>query len=335
MQLRAMKCTNCGAALPPRSRWSVIDCSYCHTRLVLDGSSLVRRADYMEALRSVVERAESSGSVSIGGALYRLHGRLGRGESSDVFLAERLGPLRERVVLKIQRADDDADMLRREHETLGALSRSEAQGTPYFSALFPQVVAFGPVETRPAKPLALVHRWRSGFVETLADLASAFPEGLDARHAVWILGRILEVAGWVHQSGWVHGAILPQHALINARDHGVMLVGWSCAVRAGEPLPAVSSADEDFFTPEAARGDGVSAFTDLVMAARCAAYALTGDPRRLGAAVPRPLVELLEPYVAGDASLSASGDARGFKDALSRAAEAAFGPPKFVELSRG
>ena len=104
----------------------------------------VRRADYRNALQP-----SARGSVAIGQFRYKIFGRLAQGDSCDVFLGERDAALSERVVLKVLRAGGDEDLLRREHETLQALPRSAAQGTPYFAQRIPAVVALGRAAAAP------------------------------------------------------------------------------------------------------------------------------------------------------------------------------------------
>jgi hypothetical protein len=291
----------------------------------------VYRADFRRALSD--SEGGSAGAVRVGSKAYRLLGRIARGESSDVFLAERDCALGERVVIKVQRARDDADLLRRERGILQALAESGEQGTPYFSLRVPQLVDIG--ELAPSGdpvPLALVLRHPAGFIETLRGVAAAHPQGLDARHGVWIWRRLLEVLGWAHRSGFAHGAILPQHLLVNAKDHGVMLSGWSCAGLQGRALPALAAGCEDFYLPEARSGGPLSAFADLAMAARCVAFALSGGPIAVPASTPRPIAQLLEPYVRGSAESAPAADADSLNDAVARAAKEAYGAPRFVPL---
>ncbi|HEU4538805.1 MAG TPA: hypothetical protein VFS00_32015, partial [Polyangiaceae bacterium] len=166
---------------------------------------------------------------------------------------------------------------------------------------------------------------------TFDDLASAHPDGLDPRHAVWLWRRLLEVLGWVHESGWAHGALLPQHLLVHARDHGVAVVGWSCAQPAGgEPLVAADPRRAAFYPPALLAGAAPSAATDLAMAARCVAAAVDGGRVRVPPSFPPPLAALVRPYVEADAP--PEGDARGLERRVREAAREAFGPPAYVHL---
>jgi hypothetical protein len=170
-----------------------------------------------------------------------------------------------------------------------------------------------------------VMRWRSGFVHTMRDVLDAYPSGVSAETSVWMWKRMLEQLGWTHRAGWVHGAVLPEHLIVHARDHGVLLVGWSRAARPGESLVAISEGAEDFYPSEAASGAPVSTRTDLTMSARMVLKALGAQH------VPAPLAELLDTHARGDAAMES--DAWALKDRLDATARDVFGPPRFVPFA--
>lgn len=333
MPLRALLCPHCGATLPPEARTRVVVCGYCKASVTCD-EDFVPAAEFKRALTgldadpSLIPPHEK---VWIAGLPYRLLGRIARGESTDVLLAERARRLTERVLIKALRAPGDADLLDREWDALAALHRSEAQGAPHFVQRLPQPVARGKLQGAGAEIPALVHRYKSGFRYSLAEVAGAHPGGVDARHGVWIWRRILELLGWVHRSGFAHGAVLPQHVVVHARDHGADLVGFSCAVRLGgkERLPAVSPAHRAHYPADVLGGATPSASSDIVMSARCVVGVLGGDVATgaAPASVPEPVAALLRACAAGDRSLTA--DAWALKEEVARAARRAFGPPRY------
>ena len=125
----------------------------------------------------------------------------------------------------------------------------------------------------------------------------AYPGGIDARTAVWMWRRILEVLGWAHRCGISHRAVLPEHILVHPRDHRVLLVGWSSAT-----------------------GDLSFSRDDLRSSARCTLDLTKGD-------VPAPLGALLVATASDRADVpEAWALSRAVADA---AGLAAFGPPKF------
>jgi hypothetical protein len=141
-------------------------------------------------------------------------------------------------------------------------------------------------------------RWRSGFIHTFDDVFSAYSGGIPPESSIWMWKRMLELLGWVHRSGWSHGAVTPAHLLLHARDHGVVLVGWSRA------------------TPTRNAAADISATASVLQRA-------LGSQR-----VPAALADLLAQTVKSPPS-----DAWALKEALDRTARDAFGPPKYIPFA--
>lgn len=223
--LTPVDCPRCGAPLPPDAIGaSVATCPYCDGTLAAD-PRVVWAARYERALVG----PSDPGLVHVGSRPYLVEGLLAEGESSDVYLAT--GRPTERVVLKIPRTPADAGRLAAEWSALEALHESTAPGAAHFTMRLPQLVERGAHQGS----VASVMRFQSGFVHTLDEVRLAHGAALDPRHSTWIWRRTLELLGFVHASGFAHGAILPEHLLIHARDHGVMLVGWSRAAPLVDP----------------------------------------------------------------------------------------------------
>jgi hypothetical protein len=302
LDARALACPNCGAPLPRHARWTAVTCTHCGASTA-PGFAVISRKEFRDALaRADREVQPRPDDVFVSGIRYRVLGTLARGERADLSLAERARRLTERVVLKVFRSATDADAAAREWEALSALSASEARGAAHFSMRLPAPIARGTtrVPGGPERP-CVVTRALPGFRWNLEDVRKAFPGGLDARHAVWMWRRLLELLGWVHESGWVHGAVVPQHVVLNEREHGATLVSWSHAAR---------------------KANGTGAMEDIVMAAR-AIDSLLGPTEP----VPAPLRSLLEECLAGAAGTE---DAWVLKERVADAAAQAFGPPMFV-----
>jgi hypothetical protein len=180
---------------------------------------------------------------------------------------------------------------------------------------------------------ALLYRWSGGFLHTLDEVRRAFPGGVEPRQAVWIWRRILETLSLLHQSGVVHGAVLPSHLLVQRADHGVRLVGYGRAGAAGEALVTPSLALEDYY-PRAARSAGrLSPLMDIQMSARCIAAVLGGDPStgEMPGQVPEVLASLVR-NVASDQPGSVAGNAWLLRQKLGAVANLVFGAPRFCPL---
>jgi hypothetical protein len=329
MSLRALTCPQCGAPLPRRALRVVVACEYCGAK-VADTGRVVEARGFRDAL---AERARDDAGthprVEIGGVPYRVLGRVARGESTDVFLAERAHRVTERVLIKVLRAAEDADLQGREWEALAALHRSDAAGAEDgLRRISTPVIRGNLVAGASSAPRrAVVVLARSGFVDTFDDVMRAYPGGVDARHAVWMWRRILEALAWVHRSGWAHGAVLPQHLVVHARDHGVMLVGWSCAARLADraPLPAVAPAARDLYPPALLAGAPITAATDLAMSARAVARVLGGTADRAPKTAPAPIAEIVDEHAAG----RGGDDAWALGKRVAAAARQVYGPPAY------
>ncbi|MGZ3424287.1 MAG: hypothetical protein ACXVEE_40880 [Polyangiales bacterium] len=290
--LRPIDCPRCGAPLPSAAIGaSITECPYCDGTLVKDPRT-VWASRYERAFAG----ADADSGVRVLGVPYALEERLGTGASTDVFAARRTRLPGERVVIKLLRAGASESALDHEVAVLSELAESHAPGTSHFLRRLPQLVARGVCDD--GTP-ALVHRRLSGFDHTAEDVRKQHGDALDPRHAVWILRRVLELLGWLHASGFEHGDILPEHLVINARDHGVMLVGWSSARRTSAPQK------------------------DVAMATRAVAW-LLGAAR-----IPPGLASVIASHS------TAPPDAQSAERDLVAASRVDFGPSRFVPLHLG
>ena len=133
-----------------------------------------------------------------------------------------------------------------------------------------------------------------GPLVSLAEVAQAYPQGVDPRDAAWMWRRLLVALGFAHRAALVHCAVRPEHVLIDPAAHGLVLVGWGSAgppggtaersPRPADPADRPASAgrlDEPrWYPPELSTGVGPG--TDVAMAATVLAD-LIGDriPGRL------------------------------------------------------
>lgn len=297
-------CPQCGGSLPRQALWRTVACSYCKAVVTLN-TRWVERADFHAAwARAHTHPAGSGDWLTLRGASYRLLEPLGRGERSEAWLAERHGPARMRAVLKLAPLDAH-DALAREAETLHHLQGLTAAGSAYFSLRLPQPLAHGLTHEH----AALALRAWPGFWGSLADVLAFNPTGIaDARHAVWLWRRVLELLGYLHDQGWSHRDLRPEHWLIHPADHGVNLVGWGRAARGADPA------------------------VDLQQSAWAIRMALAGSvdaAPAIPAHCPPALAQLLL-QASEDRDWCRSEGADGLTRQLSAAALADFGLPRFV-----
>jgi serine/threonine protein kinase len=269
-------------------------CAYC-------SRTLVGTADASWALR--VRPHDEDDALDprpwcrVDGQKHIVLGQLGAGETSDVFLGERAQRPTERVVIKVGRGREALAPMATQWKRLEALSRSEDRRAPMMTTLLPQLVVLGWLKGRARDGLpALVTRWRSGYQYTLVDAQRAYPAGIDARTAVWVWRRVLDLLSWIHDHGVVHSSVRPEHVLLHPRDHGAVLVGWSHAATLER------------------RSDATN---DVIQSAATVRLALAGP-------LPRPLQAVLD-----DAARGREPDAARLCERVCVAAREAFGPPRY------
>ena len=250
---------------------------------------------------------------------YEMAGEVGRGDLSDVHGAVRGG---DRFVLKLPRTAARPDLPAREMEVLQDLHAQAGRGL--YARYLPEPVESFEQEGRRVN----VFTWRDGFRGAEA-VRERFPKGVDGRHLAWMFRRILEILGFVHRAGWVHGAVLPPHLLVHPDEHALLLVGWIHAERPGRPLRIVPGAFADWYPGRAP----ATPAGDVDLAARSMIWLAGGDPVR--GAIPKAVPAGLRRFLRGclrEAGGAAGVDAWRLHDELDAVLADVYGPPRFVPL---
>jgi len=326
---RVHHCPNCGAVVSASRFTRVATCAFCGASVHLDDAvlSVARFRAAHQAWRAP-DPALAAHSVVAGGESWIRLARIAAGEISDVFQVQRQRRPPERAVLKLLRDPGDAPLFAQEWRALEQLAASRAQGADILARRVPQPIRFDPHPA--AGPPAMLLGWAPGFRHTFDDVRAALPGGVEPRAAVWMWRRILEILAVVHRSGLVHGAVLPQHLLVERGEHGLRLVGFSCAAAAGEPLLAVCVPRERFYPRDLVDGGRLRPEHDVAMSARAIGFALAADDAgRLPGAVPARLAELVDEVARGRGEQSAWP----LRERLGALAGELFGPPAFCPLA--
>ena len=309
----ALNCPQCSAPLPRVAIWRSVKCASCGA-LITRTESIVLRESFRKVLaRSRAEFGGATGDIECGGESYRLRDLLGRGEFSEVYLAQRTGALPFLATIKISSSAGAADHYARESAVLQELRESgDEAGRTYSLQHLPLVMAHGPMKGSTGK-YAMVLRYAPGYWGSLAALHDRFPQGLDPRHAVWIWRRMLDVLRFLHVRDWVHGDVRPEHALVHPEYHGVRLIGWASARQHAAPK---------------ARARDLQRSARVIQMLLCGARSSGALPSH----IPRELAELVS-KASGDESFCLANDAKSIDTLLLDAARAAFGAPSFVPLN--
>lgn len=217
------------------------------------------------------------------------------GDVADVYACTYQDEKKERsAVLKIAQNQADNGLLENESKTLSQLYQAGQAEVGFFRYLPMPIDSF--VLKSPSGSLrrANVIQRAVGHV-SLADVAAAYPTGLDFRDVAWMLKRALAAIGLVHRQGIVHGAILPPHVMVHPSGHSAKIVDWCYAAPVGSKVRALSKPYRDFYAPEIPGKKPVRASTDVYMLAKCAVALLGGHvpTNEVPASVPRPIHDFL------------------------------------------
>ena len=178
------------------------------------------------------------------------------------------------VAVKVARKARDNDLLFGERAALRRIEeRVDKRYHPFFPGLLDGFVyQDGPREQRATNVLS----WVSG-AYTLEEIRREYVAGVDPKDVAWMWRRLLLALGAAHRVGMVHGAALPPHVCVLPAEHGLVLLGWTCAVEAGCPIPAISSAYESWYPEEVMHKEPALPATDVAMGARCMLFLLGED----------------------------------------------------------
>ncbi|MGC0366020.1 serine/threonine protein kinase [Rhodococcus sp. 27YEA15] len=232
------------------------------------------RVDPIHHRRAVAATARLSALYtewSAGGTAIRYRGEVGEYSLGDLLARGSVATLyrgtsesNEPVVLKIPRDPRANGLIENERRALREIADSAVGGREWWLPYFPRLIdhiTHADLGTGTRRQITVLGDLSVGFV-TLADVAAAYPHGLDPRDYAWMHRRILRALAAAHSVGWVHTALTPENVLIHPDWHGVVLAGWSFATRPGEsPSARISAAH---YPPEA--GGPVSPAWDVYMA---------------------------------------------------------------------
>lgn len=170
------------------------------------------------------------------------------------------------IVLKKVRSKKDNDLIENEISILKFLEKHK---DPYYSQYLPMLIAEYKLRITKEKVLTMPD-YGDEFI-SLVELRDQY-NSIDPRHIVWIFKRLLTVLGFVHNLGVTHGAVLPEHALIRKRDHALILIDWSYAVKGSDRVKAIDPNRKGFYPNEIINKDLTGGYTDIHMAAQTAMW---------------------------------------------------------------
>jgi len=221
---------------------------------------------------------------------------------------------------------DNLDLLAQAELQLGALSYANDAMRAEFSRYFPSIAK--KIET-PTGALLVVTKTPD--VLLLQDVLSYYKGKMPARHAAWVISRLLNIACYLELQGKVaHNAIALDSVFISPKHHSACLLGgWWFAAGLGQPLKAASQRMVLCAPPEVLQKKVGDSRTDMEMI-KALGRELLGDTSgvRLAkdSAVPPALVDWLQMSTHQSAVAT-------YREWQERVLIDAFGERKFVEMN--
>ncbi len=175
------------------------------------------------------------------------------------------------VILRVANTPEDNFHLHNEIRMLDFLHRQDVgywRNVPYMLDRF-----------MAGKRVGVVERYFSGLTLTEVRANSLHRNGLDQRHVVWVMDRMLNLLGYVHQLGIIHGRIEPDRIRVRPSNHNAALTGWGHAlyrpVTTGERLVPVGGV---FEAPEVRDSGEVGPWTDIYCLGKTLIWLIGGNP---------------------------------------------------------
>ncbi len=246
--------------------------------------------------------------------------------SGDLCEVHRAKSGEAEYVLKITDVRSGKRLMANEFSLLQHLEKQSSEKV--YRQYFPQ-----PVELFPHKRgLVNVSTWREGFYSA-EQILDRHHRGLDGRHLGWMFNRVLEALGFVHEQGYVHGAVLPPHLLFHPENHGLLVVGWIHAEKANTSLKLVPERFKDWYPPECKKKHPATPSVDIYLAAKSLIYLAGGDP--VLNLMPEHVPPAIERFVKGcllESPTMRSQSAWNVRQEFGAILEGLYGPPAFHPL---
>ena len=170
------------------------------------------------------------------------------------------------VLVKMARFPGDNTSVAAEEKNLRDLFGSG--GAIDEQAFFPEIVERFAIRSGSKRRAAIAFVAPEGRWFSLYDVRREYGGGVDPKDIAWMYRRVLYALGVAHMEGLVHGAVFPEHILIEPDQHGVMLIDWKYAVPIGSKISRIPKGSRDRYPPEVIRKEAVGPATDIAMVAR-------------------------------------------------------------------
>ncbi len=214
---------------------------------------------------------------TIDGRSYLVDGQIGRGDRSDVYRLTACVEPAEVLVAKVLRVPEEAPAFARARAFLSRTATFESAATHTYARRIHQAREVDTcVDERGVRHPAMVFSDKPGYEYDGRAIREAYPNGVPTHAFGWMAKRLFELLSWLHQEGWAHGAIVPEHLLVLPQDHMVTLLDWSSVGQLGAVVQGLVPAVEAF-APERGPGLRHTRARDVAMACRSLLFLLGAD----------------------------------------------------------
>ncbi|MBW4438926.1 MAG: hypothetical protein KME04_17445 [Pleurocapsa minor GSE-CHR-MK-17-07R] len=272
MAIKDFKCPNCGRALPESTRANaLLTCPACQSTLLISEFSV---ADAKDAV-----------AVATPTHAYAVSKLLSKDDICTVYKCTFSAEGETWTgMFRIATHAADNDLVEQEARALSHLQ--SAHNFDKFRPFLPSLLEsflFSDASGDPPRQVNILtmhaHIASPAELYSLEEVRAEYSGGIHPKDMAWMWRRLLNVLGFAHASGVIHGAVLPPYVLIEPRDHKLALTGWGFSVRrpasgAGSPMTAISTSYEGWYPPEILAKQVPSAAADLHLAARTMLYVI-------------------------------------------------------------
>lgn len=257
----------------------------------------IERGTYDKPLAAKPAASDSAGSeiVTTRGT-YRLRAEIFReGDFSVLYRGHLVGESNGAIFAKVAREPAYNSWLEKEAAHLGRAAGAPPK-TPLanIGAFLPALRDTVLIEGEAGKRYRTnIYRFVPDMV-SIAEIIAAYPGGLDAPQAAWVARRIFAQTLVGPMLGAVHGAITPDHVLVNPFTHEPLHIGWPHAITSGR-ITHIIDRWRDIYPPEVAAKQEADHRTDIYMAAATVVKLLGGDVGRksLPASTPHEVARII------------------------------------------
>lgn len=177
-----------------------------------------------------------------------------------------------RLAIKIANEQSDNDFIWRELRVLKMLHEKNGAQRKHLPVLLDHFTTSG-------GKAGLILRYLEDCQDFCTILARPeYAKGVDRKHMVWMLNRLLSAVGYAHSLGIVHCNITPEHLMVHGPTHNITLIDWCwSAISPAKTGDQFKIADKHFSAPEVERKNLPHPASDIYSIGKCMIHILGGN----------------------------------------------------------